>query len=59
MENIISMMDQLLDAIAQKKADKFESEVDKALKKISDDYEITELNEDKRYVYCRISIPLS
>ena len=58
-KNITTEIEYLLDEIAQKKADKFESEVDKALKKISDDYEITELNEDKRYVYCRISIPLS
>ena len=58
-KNIITEIEYLLDEIAQKKADKFESEVDKALKKISDDYEITELNEDKRYVDCRISIPQS
>ena len=59
MENVISMMDQLLDAIAQKKADIFESEADKALKKISDDYEITGLNEHERSVDCRITIPQS
>ena len=58
-KNITTEIEYLLDEIAQKKADKFESEVDKALKKISDDYEITELNEHKRYVECRISIPQS
>ena len=59
MDNIIRTMDHLLDEIAIKKADEFESEAESFLNKLNTNYEIEDVNEIDRKVTCLISIPQS
>ena len=59
MDNIIRTMDHLLDEIAIKKADEFESEAESFLNKLNTNYEIEMVHEVDRKVTCLISIPQS
>ena len=59
MDNIIRTMDHLLDEIAIKKADEFESEAESFLDKLNTDYEIEMVHENARKVTILISIPQS
>ena len=52
-------MDHLLDEIAIKKADEFESEAESFLDKLNTDYEIEMVHENARKVTILISIPQS
>ena len=57
--NIITDVEYLLDEIAIKKADEFESEAKSFLDKLNTNYEIEDVNEIDRKVTCLISIPQS
>ena len=59
MDNIIRTMDHLLDEIAIKKADEFESQAESFLNKLNTNYEIEMVHEVDRKVTCLISIPQS
>ena len=58
-KNIITDIEYLLDEIAIKKADEFESEAISFLNKLNTDYEIEMVNEIDRNVTILISIPQS
>lgn len=57
--NIITDVEYLLDEIAIKKADEFESEAESFLNKLNTNYEIEMVHEVDRKVTCLISIPQS
>jgi hypothetical protein len=58
-KNIITDIEYLLDEIAIKKAEEFESEAVSFLNKLNTDYEIEMVNEIDRNVTILISIPQS